>query len=114
VPNLLGAIYTKQKRYEEAIQKFNQALLALDPKFYYPAKLNLGRSENCWKVITLMRLWNTRALKEVDPGSELVDFKLMLCALLSGEVNKASGLVDLMKFSRQNARLLLCSGGNRP
>jgi tetratricopeptide (TPR) repeat protein len=95
VPNLQGAIYTKQKRYEEAIQRFNQAL-ALDPKFY-PAKLNLAEVkllEGNYADATL----EYQALKEVDPGSELVDFKLVLCALLSGEVNKASGLVDLMKF----------------
>ena len=95
MPNLQGAIYTRQKRYEEAIQQFNQAL-ALDPKFY-PAKLNLAEVkllEGNYADATL----EYQALKEVDPGSELVDFKLVLCALLSGEVNKASGLVDLMKF----------------
>ena len=38
------------------------------------------------------------ALKEVDPESELVDFKLVLCAVLSGEQSKARGIADLMKF----------------
>jgi hypothetical protein len=28
----------------------------------------------------------------------MVDFKLVLCALLGGEQTKASGMVDLMKF----------------
>jgi tetratricopeptide (TPR) repeat protein len=95
IPNLRGAIFTRQKRYDEAAQQFNQAL-ALDPKFY-PAKLNLAEV----KLLQGKYAEATQeyqALKEVDPGSELVDFKLVLCALLDGEQSKASGIVDLMKF----------------
>lgn len=95
IPNLRGAIFTRQKRYDEATQQFNEAL-ALDPKFY-PAKLNLAEV----KLLEGEYAAATReyqALKEIDPGSELVDFKLVLCALLDGELNKASGMADLMKF----------------
>ena len=95
IPNLRGAIFTRQKRYDEAAEQFNQAL-ALDPKFY-PAKLNLAEVkllEGKYAEATQ----EYQALKEMDPGSELVDFKLVLCALLAGEQTKASGIVDLMKF----------------
>jgi tetratricopeptide (TPR) repeat protein len=95
IPNLRGAIFTKQKRYEEAAQQFTQAL-ALDPKFY-PAKLNLAEVKLLdGKYAEAAQEY--QALKEVDPGSELVDFKLVLCALLDGEQTKASGMADLMKF----------------
>jgi Flp pilus assembly protein TadD len=95
IPNLRGAILTSQKRYDEAIQQFNQAL-ALDPKFYL-AKFNLAEVkmlEGKYAEATQ----GYEALKEVDPESELVDFKLVLCAVLSGEQSKASGIADLMKF----------------
>jgi tetratricopeptide (TPR) repeat protein len=95
IPNLRGAIFARQKRYEEAAQQFNQAL-ALDPAFY-PAKLNIAEM----KLLEGQYIEATheyQALKETDPGSELVDFKLVLCALLTGELSKATGLADLMKF----------------
>jgi tetratricopeptide (TPR) repeat protein len=95
IPNLRGAIFTREKRYAEATQQFNQAL-ALDPQFY-PAKLNLAEV----KLLEGQYAEATeeyQALKVLDPGSELVDFKLALCALLEGEQSKAIGIVDLMKF----------------
>src|SRR5271166_2201874 len=61
IPNLRGAIFTKQKRYDEAAQQFQE-------------------------------------LKQLDPGSELLEFKLTLCALLAGEENRATAMVDVMKF----------------
>jgi tetratricopeptide (TPR) repeat protein len=95
IPNLRGAIFTKQKRFGEASQQFNQAL-ALDPKFY-PAKFNLA------EVNLLQGKYPDAAreyqeLKQVDPDSELLDFKLAICALLSGEDGRAVTMVDLMKF----------------
>jgi tetratricopeptide (TPR) repeat protein len=95
ISNLRGAIFISQKRYDEAVEQFNQAL-ALDPKFY-PAKLNLA------EVKLLERKYaeatqEYEELKDVDPESEVVDFKLVLCALLRGEQSKASGMADLMKF----------------
>jgi tetratricopeptide (TPR) repeat protein len=95
IPNLRGAIFTKQKRYDEAAQQFNQAL-ALDPK-YYPAKLNLAEVNLLQgKYADAARLYEE--LKQLDPGSELLEFKLTLCALLAGEENKATAMVDVMKF----------------
>ena len=95
IPNLRGAIFTRQKRYDEATEQFNQAL-ALDPKFY-PARLNLAEVKLLeGKYAEAIQEYQT--LKEVDPGSELVDFKLVLCTLMAGEQTKATGIVDLMKF----------------
>jgi tetratricopeptide (TPR) repeat protein len=95
IPNLRGAILTKQKRYDEAAQQFIQAL-ALDPKFY-PAKLNLAEvSLLQGKYSEATQLYEE--LKRLDPGSELLEFKLTLCALLAGEENRATVIVDVMKF----------------
>jgi tetratricopeptide (TPR) repeat protein len=95
IANLLGAIYTKQKRYDDAIAKFNQAL-ALDEKFY-PAKLNLAEAKLLeGKYADAQR--DYQAIKELDPASEFVDFKLVLCYLLEGQDAKAKETVDTMKF----------------
>jgi tetratricopeptide (TPR) repeat protein len=95
IPNLRGAIFTKQKRYDEAAQQFTQAL-ALDPKFY-PAKLNLAEVNLLQgKYADAAQLY--QELKQLDPGSELLDFKLTLCALLTGEETRATAMVDVMKF----------------
>jgi tetratricopeptide (TPR) repeat protein len=95
IPNLRGAILTSEKRYDEAVEQFNQAL-ALDPKFYI-ANFNLAQVELLeGKYSEAAKEYE--ALKEVDPESELVDFKLVLCALMAGEESKASGIADLMKF----------------
>ena len=95
IPNLRGAIFSKQKRYDEAVEQFNQAL-TMDPKFY-PAKLNLAEVELlAGKYVEATQ--ECQALKELDPKSELVDFKLVLCALLEGEIDKANVMADLMKF----------------
>jgi Flp pilus assembly protein TadD len=95
IPNLRGAIFIKQKRYDEAAQQFKQAL-ALDPKFY-PAKLNLAEVNLLQgKYADATQLYQD--LKQLDPGSELLEFKLMLCALLAGEEDRAAAMVDVMKF----------------
>jgi Flp pilus assembly protein TadD len=95
IPNLLGAIFRRQKRYEEAAEQFNQAL-ALDSNFY-PAKLNLADVKLLeGEYAEAAREY--QVLKEIDPASELVDFKLVLCALLDSGESKASGIADLMKF----------------
>jgi tetratricopeptide (TPR) repeat protein len=92
---LLGAIYTKQKRYDEAVEQFNQAL-AIDPKFS-PAKLYLAEAKLLQgKYAEAVK--DYEALKVLDPESEVVDFKLVLCFLLEGDDTKASITADVMKF----------------
>ncbi len=95
VANLLGAIYTRQKRYDDAVEQFIQAL-ALDAKFY-PARLNLAEVKLLQgKYADAQKEY--QALKEQDPDSEVVDFKLVLCFLLEGQDAKANAMVDTMKF----------------
>ena len=95
IPNLRGAILTKQKRYDEAAEQFNAAL-ALDPNFYQ-AKLNLAEVNlRQGKYAEAARRYEE--LQRLDPGSELLQFKLILCALLSGDASRASTMADIMKF----------------
>jgi Tfp pilus assembly protein PilF len=95
VNNLRGAIFTKQKAFDQAEKQYNAAL-ALDPK-YYPAKLNLAELE-------LLRGKYAEAkqryeeLQKLDPGSELLQFKLVLCAVMAGEDTNAFVIVNQMKF----------------
>jgi tetratricopeptide (TPR) repeat protein len=95
IPNLLGAIYARQKHYKEAEEQFDSAL-ALDPNFYQ-AKLNLAEVNLLQgKPNEAKQLYEE--LQKLDPASELLQFKLVLCALLSGDSNSASIRADLMNF----------------
>jgi tetratricopeptide (TPR) repeat protein len=92
---LLGAIYKRQKRYDEAVDQFNQAL-AIDPKFS-PAKLYLAEVKLLQgKYADAVKEYE--ALKVLDPESEVVDFELVLCFLLEGDDTRASVTADVMKF----------------
>jgi tetratricopeptide (TPR) repeat protein len=95
IANLRGAIFTKQKRYDEAVEQF-KAALRLDANFYQ-ARLNLAE-------VYLRQGKYTEAaqgyqeMQKLDPESELLQFKLILCALLSGDIDRASAMADVMKF----------------
>ncbi len=95
IPNLRGAIFTRQKHYKEAEEQF-EAALALDPDFN-PAKLNLAELNLLeGKYAEARQLYEE--LQKADPASELVQFKLVLCTLFSGDTNRASTMVDVMNF----------------
>jgi Tfp pilus assembly protein PilF len=94
-PNMRGAIYLKQKKYDEAQQQFNQAL-SLDPKFD-PARLNLAESELLRGNYPLAEE-RFSDLQKTDPDSEVLQFKIILCAVLAGKDQKANDLVSAMNF----------------
>ncbi len=93
--NLLGAILTKKKLYSEAEERF-QTALALEPG-YYPAKLNYAELEllrgDYQKATELYE-----ELQRADPKSELVQFNLVLCSLLSGSDNQLASRIDSITF----------------
>jgi tetratricopeptide (TPR) repeat protein len=93
--NLLGIVASKKKDYPEAISQFNRALTE-NPKFY-TAKFNLAD--------TLMLQGNydqsrtiLEDLRQVDPKSEIVQFRLALDYVLANQTDKAMSLIDVMDF----------------
>ncbi len=95
IRNLRGAILARQKRYDQAVEQFNAAL-AIDPNFYQ-AKLNLAEV-NLYQGKYAEAAQHYEELQKLDPESELLQFKLILCALLSGNAVRASMMADIMKF----------------
>ena len=95
IRNLRGAIFARQKRYDQAVEQF-EAALAIDPNFYQ-AKLNLAEVNlDQGKYAEAARLY--KELQRLDPESELLQFELILCALLSGDAVRAAAMADVMKF----------------
>jgi tetratricopeptide (TPR) repeat protein len=95
IRNLRGAIFARQKRYDQAIEQFDAAL-AIDPNFYQ-AKLNLAEV-NLYQGKYAEAAQRYEELQRLDPESELLEFKLILCAILSGDAVRASAMADIMKF----------------
>jgi len=93
--NLRGAIFARQKRYDQAVEQFNAAL-AIDPNFYQ-AKLNLAEV-NLYQGKYAEAAKHYEELRKLDPDSELLQFKLILCALLSGDATRAATMADIMNF----------------
>lgn len=98
VVNLRGVILLRQKQYEEAAAQFQRAL-ASDPKFF-PAKLNLVDADLLLKRFDAARTALTE-LQQVDPKSELVQFKLALSFVLADEPSRAQIVIDQMQLPGQ-------------
>jgi len=93
--NLLGIIATKKKDYSEAVAQFNRALTE-NPKFY-TAKFNLtdalmlqGNYDQARSIL--------EDLHQVDPKSEIIQFKLALDYVMANQPDKAMALIDEMDF----------------
>jgi tetratricopeptide (TPR) repeat protein len=93
--NLLGIIASKKKDYPEAITQFNRALTE-NPKFY-TAKFNLADTlmlqGNYDQARTILE-----DLRQVDPKSEIVQFRLALDYVLANQTDRAMSLIDVMDF----------------
>jgi tetratricopeptide (TPR) repeat protein len=93
--NLLGIVASKKKDYPEAVSQFNRALTE-NPKFY-TAKFNLadtlmlqGSYDQAHSVL--------EELSQIDPKSEIVQFRLALDYVLANQPDKAMALIDVMDF----------------
>jgi tetratricopeptide (TPR) repeat protein len=93
--NLLGIVASKKKDYPEAISQFNRALTE-NPKFY-TAKFNLvdvlllkGDYDQARTMLT--------DLSQIDPKSEIVQFKFALSYVLAGKTDDAMSFIDTMDF----------------
>lgn len=93
--NLFGIVAIKKKDYAEAVSQFNRALTE-NPK-YYSAKFNLvdvlllqGDYEQARSVLS--------ELSQIDPKSEVVQFKFALSYVLANETDEASAFIDEMEF----------------
>jgi tetratricopeptide (TPR) repeat protein len=93
--NLLGIVASKKKDYAEAVSQFTRALTE-NPKFY-TAKFNLvdvlllqGDYQQARSILA--------DLSEIDPKSEVVQFKVALTYVLANETDQASAFIDEMEF----------------
>lgn len=93
--NLLGIVASKKKDYPEAISQFNRALTE-NPKFY-TAKFNLADTLMLQGSYDQARTI-LEDLRQVDPKSEVVQFRLALNYVLANETDKAMSLIDVMDF----------------
>jgi tetratricopeptide (TPR) repeat protein len=93
--NLFGIVASKKKDYVEAASQFNRAL-SENPK-YYTAKFNLV------DVLLLQGDYEQARssladLSQIDPKSEVVQFKFALSFVLANETDQASAFIDEMEF----------------
>ncbi|MBV8213469.1 MAG: tetratricopeptide repeat protein [Verrucomicrobia bacterium] len=91
--NLLGIVASKKKDYPAAVSQFNRALNE-NPKFY-TAKFNLadvlmmkGDYEQARTILT--------DLSQIDPKSEIVQFKFALSYVLANQTAAAMSFIDTM------------------
>lgn len=93
--NLVGAAYTKKKDYAQAKACFDKAL-GLDPNFF-PAQFNVGELLFLQKQYP-QALSHFVKMSNADPGNELLQFKLVLCLIMTDQVEDAEKVVRHMKF----------------
>jgi Flp pilus assembly protein TadD len=93
--NLRGVIAVQKRDYEEGASRFNQAIAA-DEKFY-PAKLNLA------DLLLLQGKYSDartryQELQQLDPKSEVLQFKIVVADVLDGQESQAVQLINQMTF----------------
>lgn len=95
VLNLMGAVYTKKKDYTSA-QRFFEQVLEKKPDFF-PAKFNVG------ELLFLQGQYAEAGeyfekMQQTDPQNELLQFKVFLCKLQSGDFEGAAKKLKKIKY----------------
>ena len=95
VLNLMGSVYTKKQNYQKAEKAFRQAL-DLEPGFF-PAAYNLGELLFLQEKYALAREYY-QTMRATDYRHELLQFKVALCDILAGENERASRVINAIKY----------------
>lgn len=95
VLNLLGAAQTKKQDYAAAKISFEKSL-EKDPNFF-PSVFNIGELLFLQKQYPQALEYFARMLSNA-PGNELLQFKVTLCLLKTGQKEDAQKLVSRMRF----------------
>ena len=95
VLNLIGAAYTKKKDYPAAKSYFDKALSS--DSGFFPAMFNCGELLFLQKKYSQALEYFTRMLSN-DPGHELLQFKVVLCLILTNQMEDAQKLASRIKF----------------
>jgi len=95
VMNLVGAAYTKKKDYDTAKSYFDRAV-EKEPGFF-AAKFNLG------ELLFLQKKYPEalgffRSMLDQVPGNELLQFKVFLCEMLTGNDAGAKAMLSKIKY----------------
>ena len=85
--NLMGSVYIKKLNYQKAEKAFRQAL-DLEPGFF-PAAYNLGELLFLQQKYPLARQYY-ETMRATDHRHELLQFKVALCDIMSGETERAT------------------------
>lgn len=93
--NLIGAAYTKKQDFPAAKSYFEKSL-ELSPGFF-PSVFNLGELLFLQKQYAQALEYFANMLNR-DPGNELLQFKVVLCLLMTDQMEDAEKLLARMRF----------------
>ena len=93
--NLIGSVYTKKLNYQKAEKAFRQAL-DIEPGFF-PAAYNLGELLFLQQKYALARQYY-ETMRATDHRHELLQFKVALCDIMSGETERATKVMNTIKY----------------
>jgi tetratricopeptide (TPR) repeat protein len=92
--NMIGAAYTKKQEYAKAKEFFEKSLAA-NPEFF-PAVFNVGELLFLQKQYPQALGYFTDMLRSA-PGNELLQFKVVLCLLLTDQQEDAAKLAKRIR-----------------
>lgn len=93
--NLIGSVYTKKQNYQKAERYFRESL-EKEPGFF-PAQYNLGELLFLQEKFPAARE-HFQAMRASDARNELLQFKVGLCDLQAGEIDRAKRVMNAIKY----------------
>jgi predicted Zn-dependent protease len=95
VLNLIGSVYTKKQNYQKAERHFRESL-EKQPGFF-PAQYNLGELLFLQEKYPAARE-HFQTMRASDARNELLQFKVGLCDLQAGEIDRAKRVMNAIKY----------------